>query len=129
MLRKKNKLINEINVTPFVDVLLVILIIFMVTAPMMDMGFDVSLPKSSPNAVSNTAGKKVVLSIDTKSNIYLNNKIVLSKNLKKEMGAYKKDSQIFIKADKDVKYQHVISLMSTLNQNGFSSISLVTEVD
>ncbi len=128
-MRKKNKLITEINVTPFVDVLLVILIIFMVTAPMMDMGFDVSLPKASPNIVSDSGNKKIILSIDKSNNIYLDNKKIELKNLLSSMKAYKKDSQIFIKADKDVKYQYVISLMSNLNKGEFSNISLVTEAD
>lgn len=129
MARKRNKLIAEINVTPFVDVLLVILIIFMVTAPMMNMGFDVSLPKASPNVTSDLGDKKVILSIDNKNNIYIANKKVSLKNLSSSMKEYKKEAQVFIKADKDVKYQQVISLMSNLNQSGFSNISLVTEVD
>ena len=128
-MRKRNKLIAEINVTPFVDVLLVILIIFMVTAPMMNMGFDVSLPKASPNVTSNLGDKKIIVSVDNKNNIYIDNKKVNLKNLASSMKEYKKDAQVFIKADKDVKYQQVISLMSNLNQNGFSNISLVTEAD
>lgn len=129
MARKRNKLIAEINVTPFVDVLLVILIIFMVTAPMMNMGFDVSLPKASPNVTSDLGDKKIIISIDNKNNVYIDNKKVSLKNLVPSMKNYKKESQIFIKADKDVRYQQVITLMSNLNQNGFSNISLVTEAD
>ncbi len=128
-MRKRNKLIAEINVTPFVDVLLVILIIFMVTAPMMNMGFDVSLPKASPNLTVDLGDKKIILSVDNKNNIYIDNKKVSLKNLASSMKTYKKEAQVFIKADKDVRYQQVISLMSNLNQNGFSNISLVTEAD
>jgi biopolymer transport protein TolR len=128
-MRKRNKLIAEINVTPFVDVLLVILIIFMVTAPMMNMGFDVSLPKASPNLTVDLGDKKIILSVDNKNNIYIDNKKVSLKNLASSMKTYKKEAQVFIKADKDVRYQQVISLMSNLNQNGFSNISLVTESD
>lgn len=128
-MRKRNKLIAEINVTPFVDVLLVILIIFMVTAPMMNMGFDVALPKASPNLTVDLGDKKIILSVDNKNNIYIDNKKVSLKNLASSMKTYKKEAQVFIKADKDVRYQQVISLMSNLNQNGFSNISLVTEAD
>ncbi|MCL2567648.1 MAG: biopolymer transporter ExbD [Alphaproteobacteria bacterium] len=128
-MRKKNRLIAEINVTPFVDVLLVILIIFMVTAPMMNMGFDVSLPKSSPNLTADLGSKKVVVSVDKKNNIYIDSKRVSLKDINNAMKAYDKDSQIFIKADRDVLYQQVIAIMSQLNQIGFSNISLVTEVD
>ncbi|MDR0483816.1 MAG: biopolymer transporter ExbD [Alphaproteobacteria bacterium] len=129
MRHKKNRIISEINVTPFVDVLLVILIIFMVTAPMMNMGFDVSLPKSSPNLTADLGNKKVVISVDKKNNVYVNDKKTTFKNLNSVMKSYSADSQIFIKADKDVVYQQVISIMSSLNKIGFSNISLVTEVD
>ncbi|MDR2008258.1 MAG: biopolymer transporter ExbD [Alphaproteobacteria bacterium] len=128
-MRKKNRLIAEINVTPFVDVLLVILIIFMVTAPMMNMGFDVNLPKSSPNLTADLGNNKVVVSVDKKNNIFIDNKKTTLKTLSAAMKGHAMDSQIFIKADRDVLYQQVIAIMSQLNQIGFSNISLVTEVD
>jgi biopolymer transport protein ExbD len=93
------------------------------------MGFDVNLPKSSPNLTADLGNQKVVVSVDKKNNIYIDNKRFSLKDLNTAMKNHSKDSQIFIKADRDVVYQQVIAIMSQLNQIGFSNISLVTEVD
>ena len=129
--RNRRRLIAEINVTPFVDVLLVILVIFMVTAPMLNNGFDVSLPKASKNAIKDSGNNsKVVISIDQNSDIYIDNKISRKEDVGNNLKKYNKSSvQIFIKADKNVKYQNVISLMSTLNKQGFKNISLLTTIE
>ncbi|MFL1780731.1 protein TolR [Candidatus Hepatincolaceae symbiont of Richtersius coronifer] len=125
---KNKKVISEINVTPFVDVLLVILIIFMVTAPMLNTGFDINLPKS-PNALSNAEQPvKVTFSLDKKLNLYFDKEVIKFAEIKNALGTYNKENtQIFIRADKDVKYQEVINLMNVINSSGFNNISLIAE--
>jgi biopolymer transport protein TolR len=125
---KKNSIISEINVTPFVDILLVVLIIFMVTAPMLDNGFEVNLPKSAKSNVKNTQNTQVVITIDQASNIYYDNKKVTLKQLASSISSYDKNkTQFFIKADQEVKYKEVIDIMSFLSKSGFANISLVTQ--
>lgn len=127
---KQKRIIADINITPFVDVLLILLIIFMVTAPMMSNGFNVNLPKSVRNQLS--AGeehKQVVLSIDKKTNLYIDEELVSQNILTRKLQAYDKTTtQFFIKADKSVAYNNVIKVMSILSSMGFVNISLVTDV-
>lgn len=124
---KNRRLIAEINVTPFVDVLLIILIIFMVTAPLLNSGFDVNLPQSAQATIKNEKDKKIVISIASDGSIYLDKQLIKGSDIVKRLSGYdKSNTQIFIQADKDVTYQNVISIMSNLNQSGFSNISLVT---
>ena len=128
MINRRKKIISEINITPFVDFWLVILLIFMVTAPILNTGFDVSLPRASKNVVSSKDdSKKIILTIDRTEGIYLENKLIKIQNLDRTLKSYSKlSTQIFIKADKSVKYQGVITLMSELNKLGFQNISLIT---
>ena len=128
--RKKNSsdIISEINITPFVDILLVILIIFMVTAPMLDNGFDVNLPTSTQNAIQSKESKTIIISLDEKSNIFYENKKFNLTQLSKELEKQNKTTtNVFIKADSNIKYKEVIDLMSFLAKNGFSNISLITQ--
>lgn len=127
---KSRRIIADINITPFVDVLLILLIIFMVTAPMMSNGFNVNLPKSVRNQLNTgEEHKQIVLSIDKKTNLYLDEELVSQKILTNRLQGYNKTTtQFFIKADKSVAYNNVIKLMSSLSAMGFVNISLVTDV-
>lgn len=124
---KKKELISEINVTPFVDVLLILLVIFIVISPMINNGFDVSLPQSNKTNINNNKPVKVMLSVDREGSIYVDDSKISSSNLIKSLSKHnKKDTQIFIKGDKNVSYKYIIDTMSTLNSNGFYNISLLT---
>ncbi len=128
--RRRGKSFNsEINITPFVDVLLVILIIFMVTAPMLESGFDVSLPKSSPNALANAGVTNIIVTLDRAGGIYMENKKYNLGQFENKIKSSKKETQIFLKADRDARYQEIITVMSRLKNLGFLNISLVTEVE
>ena len=122
-------LVSEINVTPLVDVMLVLLIIFMVTAPMMTQGVDVDLPETTTTPLRQKEDPLVV-AIDQKGVIYLN-KIKLDQTLLKQQltAKAKIDHQkpIFLKADKKVPYGLVVSVMADIKEAGFSKLGMITK--
>ena len=119
--------LSDINVTPLVDVILVLLIIFMVTAPMMSRGIDVRLPKTS--AGSDTTEDRLVVTVDRDSTVYLNDKPVnlalLTERLKGEMQRTGTDF-IFLRADQDVPYGRVMAVMDQIKQAGADKVGMVT---
>ena len=119
---------SEINVTPMVDVMLVLLIIFMVTAPMMQQGIDVNLPETS-NTVLTVKEDPFVLIIDKEQRIRIDKTEFLLGDLKAKLSAIyqtRKDKQIYIQADKDVPYGFVAATMGEIKAAGISGIGLVT---
>lgn len=121
--------LSDINVTPLVDVMLVLLIIFMVTAPLMQQGIDVNLPKAKGKELR--AEEERIIVIITKGNkIYINkNFIELSELGKKLQSIYERrtDKEIFLKADKDVPYGFVVRAMSEIRSAGIEKLGMVTE--
>jgi len=130
--RKKNysnKPLAEINVTPLVDVMLVLLIIFMVTAPMLSMGIDVNLPRVKAKSVD-VAEEKLVLTINESKEIYLNKtKMQLGEiNSKLEViFSNRIDREIFLRADKNVPYGFVVEVMSEVRKAGIDKLGMITE--
>lgn len=120
-----------INVTPLVDVMLVLLVIFMITAPMLQQGVEVNLPKATTGPVSGTS-EQIVVSIDKEGRIYIGagNLVSLDElgaKLKAIMDTRKEeDRKVFIKADKDLAYGGIMSVMSSLHQVGITQIGLVS---
>lgn len=124
--------IAEINVTPLVDVMLVLLIIFMVTAPLMLNGINLELPKTKENNQVSTQTSMVILSLSKELKLYIGKKQIPFDNLKNEISSAlkeKKQETVFLRADSSIKYGSVARLMSYLKSNGFSKISLITKVD
>jgi biopolymer transport protein TolR len=120
---------SEINVTPFVDVMLVLLIIFMVTAPMLVTGVNVDLPQASTSPVS-AQEEPLTVSIDKSDKIYLMNSEINKKDLVaklKNILDEKKESRIFVRADKRSNYGYVMEIMGKISQAGFKKISLITD--
>jgi biopolymer transport protein TolR len=120
---------SEINVTPFVDVMLVLLIIFMVTAPMLVTGVDVDLPEASTNPVSSNE-EPLTVSIDKFDKIYIMNKEINKKDLipkLKNILNEKKESRIFVRADKRSNYGYIMNIIGKINEAGFNKISLITD--
>ena len=120
---------SEINVTPFVDVMLVLLIIFMVTAPLLQYGVDVDLPESSRQAIE-IPKEQVVLSIKKDRMIYVDRyKLPLGELEKKLKGIYagKKEKEIFLQADKSVPYGFVVQVMAVVKAAGIDRMGLITE--
>lgn len=128
----RNEPIAEINVTPLVDVMLVLLIIFMVTAPLMLNGISLELPKTKENNNVNVQSRMVILSFSKEMKLFVGKKQVKFNSIEGELRqALKKNSQeiVFLRADKEIKYGSVARLMSHLKSLGFSKISLITELE
>ena len=125
----KKNLMSEINVTPLVDVMLVLLIIFMVTAPMMTQGVDVDLPETTAKPLRQK-DEPMIVAINKKGEIYFN-KIRLDQSLlRQQLGALSKtdkDKPIFLKADKQVPYGLVVSVMADIKDSGFDKLGMITQ--
>ncbi len=127
---KRRKTISEINVTPFVDVMLVLLIIFMVTAPLLTAGIKVNLPEST-SILKNEKNDPITVTINSKGEIFLQKKKFSTDGLIKKLKALKtqnKDLKIYIKGDKKLSYGKVMDLMSFINKSGFKKVALVTKL-
>lgn len=126
---KNTKMVmSEINVTPFVDVMLVLLIIFMVTAPMMQQGIDVNLPKTASSGVELNE-KPFVLVISKDGKVKIADIAVPIADLKSKLTSIfkdKKNKQIYIQADKKVDYGVVAEVMAEARASGIFNISLIT---
>ncbi|HUH66844.1 MAG TPA: biopolymer transporter ExbD [Syntrophales bacterium] len=124
-----SRLLAEINVTPLVDVVLVLLIIFMVTAPMLQMGIDVNLPKVKSKSIDVTE-EKLVLTINGAKEIFINkNKVPVSGLSAKleSIFANRIDREVFMRADKNVPYGFVVEVMSEVRKAGVDRLGMITE--
>ena len=122
-------LMSDINVTPLVDVMLVLLIIFMVTAPMMMQGVDVSLPEATAEPLESEK-EHLIITIDTKNQVFINDFQVtvdgLGEKLKKILEG-RSDREVFLKADKDISYGTVVQVMAEVKGAGVEKLGMVTE--
>jgi biopolymer transport protein TolR len=128
--RGSNRLMSEINVTPFVDVMLVLLIIFMVAAPLLTVGVEIELPKTSAKALPTEKEEPLTLSLTKDKELYLQDtKIEFSELIPKlkQIAEQRNDNRIFIRADGANNYSSIMEIMGALNSSNFSNISLVTE--
>ena len=120
--------LSEINVTPLVDVMLVLLIIFMVTAPILQTGIDVQLPETKSVTESNPE-ERIVLSISREGLIYYGseaiNFAVIGERLKQDVKGPK--DKIYLRADKDVKWASIVSVIDEVRKAGYGDIQLVTK--
>ena len=124
-----DRLMSEINVTPFVDVMLVLLIIFMVTAPMMIQGVAVSLPEAT-SAPLPAVQEQLVVSIDKNNQVYINEFRVGVENLKEkviQITKNQKADEIYLRADKTVAYGMVVYVMSEIKGAGIEKLGMITE--
>ncbi len=124
----RNSFMSEINVTPFVDVMLVLLIIFMVTAPMMTQGVDVSLPQATSEALPSDT-EQLMVSVDNQERVFINDIQVsvdeLNDKLKRILGG-REGRQVYLKADKDISYGTVVRIMSEIKLAGVEKLGMVT---
>lgn len=121
---------SEINVTPMVDVMLVLLVIFMVAAPMMTVGVPLELPKTAAKAVPTEQETPLTVSIQSDGKISLMNSEVPEGELVSRLQAISKErksDKIFLRADGKISYSSVVEVMGALNSAGFSNITLVTD--
>ena len=128
----KDEVVSEINVTPLVDVMLVLLVIFMVTAPMMLNGINLNLPKTKKSKNVNLSGELLILSINEKEEFFIGEKKIIKSNLIVTLKDALKDlnkKTIFLRADENLRYGIVAKTMSLLKSEGINQISLITELE
>lgn len=127
--RGSRRLMSEINVTPFVDVMLVLLIIFMVTAPMMQQGVDVNLPQTTSQPMEGQE-QRMVVTINAKREVYLNKEKVdpalLRRHLERSTAA-RLNREVFLRADRRVPYGFVVRIMAEIKNAGIEKLGMVTE--
>ena len=130
---KKNyhsrKSISEINVTPFVDVMLVLLIIFMVTAPLLAVGVPVDLPKTKASQISSEE-PPLVISLQNSGKIYLQEVEIAPNQIIPRLAAIQKANtnlRIFVRGDKTINYGRVLEIMGMLSGSGFTKVALISE--
>ncbi len=124
-----NRPVSEINVTPLVDVILVLLIIFMVTAPMLQMGIDVNLPRVKAKTVD-VGEEKLILTINNKKDIFINRYKTSIDDLKTKLEnifVNRIDRELFMRADEKVPYGFVVKVMSEVRKAGVDKLGMITE--
>ena len=129
--RDKRGVINEINMTPFIDVMLVLLIIFMVTAPLMTAGVPLDLPKAAA-APLNVDAKPVTLSIKADGKVFLGENALAEADIVPGVTAAARqgfDERIFVRGDRRVDYGRVAQVMAIVTSAGFKRVALVTEAE
>ena len=127
---RRHRPMGEINVTPFVDVMLVLLIVFMVTAPLLTVGVEVDLPKTKAGAI-NADAAPLVVSIKSDGSLYLQETIVEPEALIPRLKAISDanpDVRIFVRGDRAVSYGEVLSVMGRIQSAGFAKVALVAKL-
>ena len=129
-MHKKNKVISQINVTPFVDVMLVLLIVFMITAPLLTVGVSVDLPKTKASQL-NSKGDPIIISIKKNGALYLQEREIDTFQLLprlKAISSGNKNLRIYVRGDKDVPYGLVLDTIAKIKSSGFKKVALVAKL-
>jgi biopolymer transport protein TolR len=128
--RRRSRPMAEINVTPFVDVMLVLLIIFMVAAPLLTVGVPVELPETAAEALPSEQEEPLTLTLTEDGRVVIQTTEVEEADLVARLRAIaseRQDDKVFLRADGTIPYDRVMRVMGALNAGGFSSIGLVTD--
>jgi biopolymer transport protein TolR len=123
------RFMSDINVTPFVDVMLVLLIIFMVTTPMMMQGVDVDLPQTTTSNIKSQEDP-LILTVNKAREIFLENSRVEAKDLEaklKKIFEYRRDKEVLLRADKEIPYGFVMEVIAGIKRAGIDKLGMVTE--
>jgi biopolymer transport protein TolR len=127
--RRRYRPMAEINVTPLVDVMLVLLIVFMVTAPMITSGVNVNLPQANAKPV-NSDSTPITITVNSQDQIYLQNSQVQLGNLVATLQQISQNDstrRVFVRGDKDVSYGDMLQVMATITQGGFTHVALLAQ--
>ena len=128
--RSQNGSISQINVVPLVDVMLVLLVIFMVAAPILQQGVQVDLPQAKAGALTGEEDQLVV-AIDKKGTVFLNDKEISIDELGPKLEAVtrlKPEKQVFLRADRTVQYGEVVRVMAAVKAAGVQALGMITEL-
>ena len=128
--RRGHGVMSDINVTPLVDVMLVLLIIFMVTAPLLTAGVTVDLPKAKAGAIRQQDNAPLEVALDARGNIFVGETGVKLERLKGMMAALARenpDRRVYVRADRRLPYGQVMGIMGAISSSGFTKIALVTD--
>ena len=128
--RKKRGTISQINVTPFVDVMLVLLIVFMITAPLLTVGVSVDLPKTKASQL-NSKGDPIIISIKKNGELYIQEREIDTLQLLprlKAISSGNKNLRIYVRGDKDVPYGLVLDTIAKIKSSGFKKVALVAKL-
>jgi biopolymer transport protein TolR len=131
--RQRRAAMSEINVTPFVDVMLVLLIIFMVAAPMLTVGVPIDLPQTQAKGIDQDR-EPLTVSVNNKGEVFLQNSQIAVEELVAKLKAVTEargglDERIYVRGDRSVDYGTVMKVMGRLSSAGFRRVALVTEVE
>ena len=127
--RSEKEPMSEINVTPFVDVMLVLLIIFMVTAPLLTVGVQVDLPETTADTLREES-EPLTLTINSKGEVFIQETKIEFDNLIKKILAVsnnRTDTRIYVRGDKTINYGRVLEVMGKLSGSGFTKVALISE--
>jgi biopolymer transport protein TolR len=127
---EEDGILSEINITPLVDVMLVLLIIFMITAPMLHQGIEVALPKSDSPNLPLRKEDPVILSVNREGMIYIKERPIHPTKLVEVLTPMlrgRDDETVFLKGDRDVPYGRIVEVLDTLHKGGISKVGMVTE--
>tara|TARA_B100000674_G_scaffold45797_1_gene31700 strand:- start:769 stop:1188 length:420 start_codon:yes stop_codon:yes gene_type:complete len=127
--RRSRNVMSEINVTPFVDVMLVLLIVFMVTAPMLTVGVPVNLPESEADSLPDDR-EPLTVSINSKGEVFVQDTKVAFNELVAKLLAISKnrtDTRIYVRGDKNINYGRVMEVMGNLAGSGFTKVALISQ--
>ena len=128
--RNKNKSMSQINVTPFVDVMLVLLIVFMITAPLLTVGVSVDLPKTKASQLS-AKGDPIVISIKQNGDLFIQERVIDTLQLLPRLNAISsgnKNLRIYVRGDKNVPYGIVLDTIAKIKSSGFKKVALVAKL-
>lgn len=129
---RRHTAMSEINVTPMVDVMLVLLIIFMVAAPLLTVGVPIELPQSQGEQLPSTSKEPLTISVAENGDIFIGEAKVALDEIAEKLKAISKngvEEQIFVRGDKGISYGRVMLVMGRISAGGFKKVSLVTEVE
>ena len=128
--RKKNKSMSQINVTPFVDVMLVLLIVFMITAPLLTVGVTIDLPKTKASQLS-TKGDPIVITIKQNGDLFIQERVIDTLQLLPRLEAISsgnKNLRVYVRGDKNVPYGIVLDTIAKIKRSGFKKVALVAKL-
>ena len=129
-MHKKNRVISQINVTPFVDVMLVLLIVFMITATLLTVGVSVDLPKTKASQL-NSKGDPIIISIKKNGELYIQEREIDTLQLLprlKAISSGNKNLRIYVRGDKNVPYGLVLETIAKIKSSGFKKVALVAKL-